>query len=152
MKSKKYIEKSIELGKAIDLAIENIQKYPPEHFNDAHIKQFVEFYLDAKNKALNPKPQYTKLASLKYVIEDVFIYFNEVNNEGVNIFWKKIEENSLPFKRKNRLANVLRKRKIKNIHDYNHVMDLIAPYTQQGLLSDDEVKLLNTLIEEFEQR
>ena len=69
---KTYEEEAEKLAKAIDIAIEAFQKYPPKDFQPQHVEQFVKTYLDYRNKALNPEPQFKKMASLKHKIQDVF--------------------------------------------------------------------------------
>lgn len=147
-----YKEKAKNLSQAIDIAIATIQEIPPKGFNKSHIEQFIDTYLDAKNKAINPEPQFANTKSLKYIIDEVFTYFQEASGETVNVFWKRINENELPYKRKNKLAKIFKRKKIKNKTEYDFVIDVILPYQQEGLINEDEVSLLNTFIKDFEEK
>jgi len=111
---KTYEEEANNLAQAIDIAIEKLQKHPPKEFQTAHIEHFINTYSDTKNKALNPEPQFKKISSLKYHIQDVFTYFQESTGEAVEQFWRGIQEHKLPFERENKLLKILKKRKIKN--------------------------------------
>ncbi|MNR58468.1 hypothetical protein D3C85_1794780 [compost metagenome] len=50
------------------------------------------------------------------------------------------------------MIKILRRKKIKDIHEYDFVIDVIVPYEQEGLMNHDEVILLNDLIAQFETR
>lgn len=127
------------MSKAIDIAISSFQNYPPKGFDKSHIKHIINTYLDSKNKALNPEPQFEKVSSLKYIAEEVFTYFQESTGETVNVFWEQIKQENLPYQRKNKI-------------EYDFITDVIVPYEQEGLLSKDDVKTLTQLLKEFEQK
>jgi len=159
MKEDKYTEASQNLAKALDIAIAVLQKFPPKGWNEHYVtenKNEIDFTIDLYNEwkemALNPKPQYRNLKSLKYKIENVFTYFHEASGTYVEEFWKEIKAHNLPFKRENKLAKILKRKKINNIHEYDFIIDVIVPYKQEGLINDEEVVLLNKWIGEFENR
>jgi hypothetical protein len=86
MTDNKYLKSVENLSKAIDIAINVLQEIPPKGFDSSHVKQFVASYLDFKNNAENPEPQFRNLKSLSYVSNDVFTFFQEVSGDTVNAF------------------------------------------------------------------
>jgi hypothetical protein len=152
MASKKYIEQSDHLIKAIEIAIDVLKKIPPKGFEEHDTRSFVGFYAGCKESLVNPDPKYSNLASLKYDIEAVFTYFNEASGETVNEFWKRIKESGLPYERENKLEKILLKKKIRNQQDYDYVIDNMVPFKQEGIINEREFELLNQLVGEFEFR
>jgi hypothetical protein len=152
MKKTTYKEQADNLSKAIDIAISSFQNYPPKGFDKSHIDHIINTYLDSRNKALNPEPQLEKVSSLKYIVEEVFTYFQESTGETVNVFWKQIKQENLPYQRKNKLDKILKRNKIKNKIEYDFITDVIVPYEQEGLLSKDDIKTLSQLLKEYKQK
>lgn len=152
MPSKKYIEQSKNLIKAIDIAIEVIKSHPPKGFNEYHIQLFLDGYNRFKKQIIEAEPKFQTLASLKYDIDSVFTYFNEGAGETVNEFWRRIKESNLPYERDNKLEKILSKRKIKNRQEYDYVIDTMVPFKQEGIINDSDFELLNQFIGEFERR
>jgi hypothetical protein len=93
-----------------------------------------------------------KMSSLKYKEEDVFIYFQEASGETVNEFWKRIKESGLPYKRENKMEKILKRKKIRNDIEYNYVIDTIVPLQQEGVLSKEDVSLLEQMMAQYEQK
>lgn len=153
MKTKKtYDEEAANIAKAADIAIDAITNYPPETFTQNNISQFVHVYTQSKHDASNPKPEFRKLASLKYIEHDLFIYFQEGHGKAVQYFWQQIAEQQLPYKRIDRLPKILSKKKIGNMLEYDFVIDNMVVYKQEGRLTDEEWDDLNKWIGEFEAR
>lgn len=152
MASKKYIEQSTNLIKAIDIAISVLKTTPPKGFNEEHISIVLKSYNGFKKQILEAELKYQNLASLKYDIENVFTYFQEASGTTVNEFWKMIKEVGLPYERVNRIEKLLKRRKIRNQMEYDYVVDTIVPYKQEGIISDSDFVLLSKLIGEYEDR
>jgi hypothetical protein len=155
----KYKIASENLAKASDIAIAVFQEFPPkgweEHYvteNKNQINHFIDVYKELKENALNPKPQYCNMQSLKYDIEAVFTLFQEGSGVFVEEFWKEIKAQNLPYKRENKLTKILKRKKINNIHEFDFVTDVIVPYQQEGLINDEEIVLLNKWLGDFENR
>lgn len=146
----KYEQEAEKLAKAIDIAIEAIELYPPKGFMPQHTEHFIQSYKEFKEEALNPEPKYKKLASLKYVQQDVFIFFQEASGNTVEYFWKKIKQQDLPFVRDNQLLKILLKKKIKNSIEYDYVKDTAPIFEQEGVINKEEASILNQLLLDFE--
>ncbi|WP_111684287.1 hypothetical protein [Winogradskyella tangerina] len=151
-KRRAYNEESKKLLIVIDIAIESFQKYMPVGMNQSQIDRIVSIHEEWKNEIINTSPESKNLKSLKYRIEDVFTYFIDGSGETVAYFWKKLEEENLNYKYENKLKKILKRGTINNIHDYNHVIDMIVVSQQLGLISSEDSKMLNKLLGEFESR
>jgi hypothetical protein len=152
MTNDKYAQAADNLCKAIDVAVQVFEEFPPKELAEGQLKHIIDTYLEFRNNAKNPAPQYRNLKSLSYDIENVFIYFQEGSGKAVNVFWDKIKELNLPYKRENKLAKILKRKKIKNDIEYDFIIDVLVPYQQEKLIDENDVILLNQLIEEFENR
>ncbi|GGF09334.1 hypothetical protein [Flavobacterium limi] len=155
----KYKIASENLAKASDIAIAVLQKFPPkgweEHYvteNKNQINHFIDLYMEWKEMALNPEPQFCNMQSLKYVYENIFTTFLEGSGVFVEEFWKEIKAQNLPYKRENKLVKILKRKKINNIQEFDFVTDVIVPYQQEGLINEEEVILLNTYLSNFEDK
>lgn len=146
-----YEEQTRQLIAAIDIAVKAFQLYPPNVWDDSTKQHMVKTYLSFKNGVQNPEPKFKNKQSLSYKIDDVFIYFQEGSGEAVDYFWQQIKNTSLDFKRENKLGKILKRRKIKNRIEYDFIIDVLVPYQQEGLISNDEVDLLNKLLLEYEE-
>ncbi|KQB40366.1 hypothetical protein [Flavobacterium aquidurense] len=157
--TEKYKIASENLARAIDISIDVIQKFPPEEWVEHYVTKdknqithFIDLKRECKENALKPEPRFANMQSLKYAIEDVFTYFQEGHGKFVEEFWKEIKTQNLPYKRENKMAKILKRKKINSIHEYDFVIDVIVPYQQEELVNKEEVALLNDLISEFENR
>ncbi len=151
MSKTSYSEESVRLSQAVDIAIASIQKFPPKGFTSGHVKHFINSYSDFKNQIENPELGFDNTKSLKYLQNDVFIFFQEGSGDAVNHFWKQISDHELGYKRQNKLTKILKRQKIKNQQEYDFVTDVLVPYQQEGLLNEGEISILNKLIANFEK-
>ena len=138
MKEDKYLDGVVNLCKAIDIAIESFQKYPPKIWDDKTTNHFINLYKEWKEERLNAELKFRNISSLKYDYLNVFTIFQESAGDGVNYFWNKIKEHNLPYKRENKLGKILKRQKIKNDKEYDFLIDVMIPYKQEGIISDDE--------------
>jgi hypothetical protein len=151
MSKDSYINAKNAISKVIDIAIYCVENYTPKEWDIITYESFIKVYSECKEGVLNPEPRYDNLKSLKYVINDVFIYFQEGGGNCVEEFWKEIKKQNLPYKRENKVVKILKRKKINNIREYDFVIDVIVPYQQEGLINSEEVVLLNELIGKFER-
>ncbi|RYJ42440.1 hypothetical protein [Flavobacterium beibuense] len=149
---KTYDEEAKKLANAIDIALDAFEQYPVKGLTPDQRNMMINSYLEFRHSALNPLPQYKKLASLKYLITDVFIYFNEATGDTVEYFWKQIHLNNLDYQRENKLLKILKRQKIKDRIEYEYVTDIMVHYHQQGLISDEELLQIQKMIEAFENK
>jgi hypothetical protein len=147
-----YDTKAEALGRAIDLGIESVQKYPPKGFNQRHLDQVVHVYMDYKRAALCPEPKFRNKQSLRQIEHDILTYFQEASGDAVEYFWKQIKDQGLSFKRENKLEKILKRGKIKNQMEYDFIVDVLVPYQQEGLITQTDADLLGQMLAQFEQR
>ena len=152
MTKKIYEDEAIKLSKAIDIAIEAFEKYPPEIWTKDILTHVINCYREWKDDALNPEPKFKKITSLKYIIESVFTYFEESNGKDVEYFWKQIKEQNLDYVREDKLWKIIKRGKIKNRIEFEYVTDLIVIAEQEKRITEDEARKLATMIGEFELR
>jgi hypothetical protein len=145
-----YIVEAEKVARMIDIAIESFTKSPPIGFKEAHVIQFIMVYRQNKESALNPLPQYRKLASLKYIVNDVLIFFNESKGETVDYFWEKVNQENLGYKREDKLRKILDRGKIRARIEYELAVDSLVAAEQEGRITKEEAYLLGELIGEFE--
>ncbi len=145
-----YQERAERLAKTIDIAEKVIVN--SKSLDEKTINHFINWGREIKHMALNPQPQFKKVASLKYLENDFLIYWNEANGEDIEKFWTEILKNGIDFERKDTIQAVLKRKRIKNIHEYDSIIDKIVTAEQIGRIDKTQVKELNQLIGEFEQR
>jgi len=147
---KDYTTESVRLSKAIDTAVEAVRKYPIAKMSAELNEHFIKCYLEWKEKALNPKPEYKSLASLKYIIQDVFSYFNEMSGPDVEYFWNEVEEQQLGYERNDILAKIFERGKIRGRTEYEFAVDVIVVYQQTGKITKEEASKLGAIIGDYE--
>ena len=149
-KRQTYQERAERLAKAIDIAEKVI--VDSGSLDEKTKTHFINWGQETKQMALHPEPQFKKVASLKYLEHNFFIYWNEADGEDIEKFWTEIYTYGIGFERKDTLQAVLKRKKIKDIHEYDSIIDSIVAAEQTGRIDKNQVKELNQLIGEFEQR
>jgi hypothetical protein len=149
-KVSKYEEQADRLARAIDIAEQIIKE--SADFNAGLAKPMLDFGTQVKHMALNPEPKFRRLVSLKYLESDFFTFWNESSGPDVDKFWTKVFESKLGYVKKDAIHNVLKRKKIKNIHEFDFITDNIVVYQRTGRLNQQQVIELNEYIGEFEKR
>lgn len=152
MNKPSYDDKAKKVVAAIEVAVNSFKSIPPKDWDEKTIQHVVKTHLDWKEVVLNPLPQYKNMTSLRILESDVLTFFQEGSGETVDYFWLQIKDKGIDYKRENKLAKILRKKKIKTEIEYNFVIDTIVPYQQEGIIDSYEVDLLNKLLLEYEQK
>lgn len=153
MPSKKdYTIEAGRLAKAIDIAIESFEQYPPDEWESSHIRHIVKVYSEWKYSALNPTPEYKKITSLNYMVQDALTFFQEGTGKAVDYFWKRVAEEELGYERVDRLRKVLDRGRIRGRLEYDQVTDTFIAAKQEGRITEGEASRLGEMIGEFEKR
>jgi hypothetical protein len=150
MRKLTYRERAERLAKTIDIADKIVRESQTIPDNSKH--HFLNWGREIKDKALNPEPQFKKVASIQFLENDFLIYWNEAKGPDIDKFWTEIHKSGIDFERKDTIQTVLKRNKIKDIHEYDDVIDNIVVAEQTGRIGQEQVKELNRLIGEFEQR
>lgn len=152
MASKKYIEARDNLLKAIDLANDVLLNYPHRRTKE-DVEESIKYNNKRRELTLNADKGFQTMQSLNYIVEDFFIYFQEgAGRADVEEFWRRIKEANLPYERENKLEKIMRRGRIRNDIEYDYVVDTIVPFQQEGVISEDDVKKLNEMIDKFESK
>jgi hypothetical protein len=153
MPSKKdYATEAKRLARAIELAINSFEKYPPEGWDKSQLLHTVQVYSAWKEDALHPAPQYKKLASLQYTVEAVLTFFQEATGKVVEDFWEQVAKEGLGYERVDRLRKALNRGKIRGRLEYDQVTDTFIAAKQEGRITEEEASRLGGMIGEFEKR
>lgn len=147
-----YESEANKLAQAINIAIESFKMHPPDGFDEKQLTHVINVYEKYKTEVLSPEKRFRNKSGLNQSTNEVFTYFQEGHGNTVNIFWDKINKSKLDFKRENRLAKIIKRKKIKDHIEYDFVIDTLVPYQQEGLISSDEIELLNNLISDYEAK
>ena len=70
----------------------------------------------------------------------------------MNRFWQLISDNDLPYVRTDILGNVLKRRRIQSIAEYEVAVDSLVGAEQDGTLTSEQAALLSDLIGRYERR
>lgn len=149
-KKKTYEEESEKLIKAIDIAIDSFHKYLPKDWEMNHLVHTVDCYKNWKEQVINSTSK--SLTSLKYHINDVFTYFNEVTGQTVEYFWQRINEEGLDYTRTNKLEKILKQGKIRGRIEYDYVTDMIVVAEQTGMTTAAQSEKLGKMLSDYELR
>lgn len=149
-KRKTYQERAERLVKTIGIAEKIVRS--SKSLDDVTKNYFTNWGQEIKGMALNPEPQFKKVSSIKYLENDFLIYWNESAGPDVEKFWTELYKNGIDFERKDIIQSVLKRKKIKNIYEYDNVIDNIVIAEQRGKINKEQVVELNKLIRVFEVR
>ncbi|WP_160143964.1 hypothetical protein [Chryseolinea soli] len=152
MSKKSYEEQAEVLSRAIDIAVEAFKKFRPKDFTDVHLAHFVSVYEGYKNDILNPNYKFRTLSALADAKNDILIYFQEGSGPDVNFFWKRIAEEKIGYQRVNKMAKILKRKRIANRMEMDFVTDCLVAYRQEGLISDEESIMLDKMIFDFQKK
>lgn len=147
-----YEQEAQKFAAAVDIAIETMKKFPHPLLTAEQIEQSVKTYEEWKQMALHPQPQFKKIASLKYLVEALFTYFNEASGKDVEYFWKEIRNKNLGYERENKLEKILLRGYIKTRHEYDFVTDGLVIYQQEGAITQEQAAQLSAMLGDYENR
>jgi len=145
-----YQERAERLSKAVDIAVKIVNE--SERFGDDFKTPMINFCNQVKHMALNPEPQFKKVASIKYLENDFLTYWNESADKEVDKFWIELHRNGIDFEKKDTIQTVLKRGKIKDIHEFDNIIDNIVVAEQIGRINQEQVIELNKMIGDFENR
>jgi len=152
MASSKYLEKRNQLLRAIDIAIEVYTTLPSNKLKPVEQELCLKSCDILKLELLHSEPRFQNLASLKYDEQELFTKFNEFNDNCVELFWKRIHEENLPFVRKDLLIEIIRRGKIRNHNEYDVVVDTAFNRFEEGKLSSMQMSQVNEMIADYEKK
>jgi hypothetical protein len=117
--SPKYLARAAAFAAAIDVATKLMAARPARY--DAQLRRH---HAELTKLALAPKPAFAKLASLRFLEQDFFTYWNETPEARATAFWRELAARKLPFERRDAPAEVLARGRITNAVDYEAIGDI----------------------------
>ena len=120
--------------------------------DEVHKNALLDMARQTREWAFNPGTEFRNLKSLFYLEKDFFTFWNESSDASVELFWKEIKSAGLAFKRKDILSEIFKRKKIKNIHEFNYVIDSLVIAQQEGRITLEQATILNTYLGDFEQK
>ena len=145
-----YQERAERLSKSVDIAVKIVNE--SEQFGDDFKTPMINFCNQLKQMALNPEPQFKKVASIKYLENDFLTYWNESTDKEVDKFWIEIHKNGIDFEKKDTIKTVLKRGKIKDINEFYNIIGNIVIAEQIGWIDQEQIIELNRMIGDFENR
>ncbi|WP_437920030.1 hypothetical protein [Sphingobacterium sp. LRF_L2] len=146
-----YDEAAAEVAKIIDITIESFREMTPDYYTEEYLNHVIKNKLSYRELALYPKPGYRTKASLRYVKNDVLIFFQEGEGPTVEYFWAKIKEARIPLIRESRnIEKIMKRGKIKNEFEYDFVIDGYTSFLEMDSISEQDIDKLNEMIGKFE--
>lgn len=89
-------------------------------------------------------------AGLRSVVSDRLVFWNEHEEAGTREFWKRVKDKGLPFKRRDIVREVIKRGRIRDMSEFELVVDEIGTSVRDSRLSLRELKALTKLVEELE--
>jgi hypothetical protein len=148
MSTEKYTE---ELLKLIDICQQLITQFP-NTFGGLENQEFALGVGSDHRKYLRDPTIRKYKEDLRYIEEMHLIYFQEGHGEVVELFWHQIKAQNLPFLRVNKMAKILKRGRIKDQEEYDFVTDVIVPYKQEGMITEEQEIRLNEMLGKFEMK
>lgn len=119
---------------------------------DEEKQRELRIILSDKHSALNPPPQFKRIDSLKCLEAEHFWYWNEKTGPHIREYWKAIANAGLPFKGKDIIAMVLKRGRVKDIHEFDFLKDELFAAEQIGRISNPEAEIIKAAMVKFECR
>lgn len=89
---------------------------------------------------------------LESIEANLLTAWNEVPLEDSAVFWRKVAEKGLPFKRRDRMKEILVAGRIKNHTEYDMVVDTVDDAVKSGRITQSDAAKLNAMLRQFEKQ
>jgi len=150
VKRQTYQQRAEMLLEAVKIGIEIVNRSVLIPIADKPTYQ--KFFEGIIHMALHPEPQFRKVASLRYLEETFLTSWNEGDGEDVKEFWLRIAEKKIGYAKKDTITAVLKRKKIKDVHEYDYIIDNVVIAEQLGRITKSEAELLSNYLSTFENR
>jgi hypothetical protein len=140
--SARYVERAARLTHAIDIGALVLADGQQD-------RGMVDFGVELKELMKRP-PQ--TVAGLRYLESAFLTYWNESTGRHVDRFWELVAAESLPFARRNVLADVLARGRIDNAAEHEVVVDSLVGAEQEGTITAEQAARLSDMLGRYERR
>jgi hypothetical protein len=148
-----YQEKVIYIQKIIEVNSIIIEKYPYYLFgNDFGLSENLKLLKEMQMDLSNAHKVRISSADLKDYEEYLTTVYQEASGEAIELFWRIIKDRSIPLKRLNKMAKILKRGRIKDQYEYDFVTDVIVPYIQANMITAEEEIALKQMLGKFEMK
>jgi hypothetical protein len=151
-KRKSYADELQKFVQAIDIAIDAYRSYPPPMWTAEIVDMVTGNLQQDKIRRLEADQKFQNLASLKYDIDTLFIYFQEAQGPTVDYFWKEIKQAGLDYQREDKLSKVLKRGKIRGRIEYDYITDILVAAEQVGDISAEQAEQLRAMLAAYERK
>jgi hypothetical protein len=147
-KRQTYDDRARQFVQAVDI-IQNVCS-PSSRFSDEQKTMISKGFAEFQRMALNPEPPFRRIASLRYLEEEVLSGWYNATGPDADSIWSQIREQGLPYQRKDILATVLKRRRIKDQHEFDYITDSIVLAQQDGRITKEQALELDSLLIKFQ--
>lgn len=143
-----YDERAAQLVKAIDIS-ESLFRSSKGLSKDQK-KTVLDGFEDIRAKVTNPEPAFRNVKSLAYLEQAVVQPWNEMVGRDADEFWRRAAEAGLDYERRDVIADVLARKRIRDDQEYEVIMDNMDAMADEGKISADQAETLRRLVTAFE--
>jgi hypothetical protein len=148
--SAKYRQRAEQFAMAIDIAAELVADTPTAAIS-------VEFGRMVKAMALGTGTGAAlmtrrTMAALHQLEEDFLTSWYEGSGPNADLFWQRIAEHDLPYARRDVLAGLIARGRIKTPYEHEVAVDSILVAQQEGRITEEQAEALGEMILRYEKR
>jgi hypothetical protein len=143
-----YDDRARQFVQAVDI-IKNVCSQS-SRFSDEQKTMISKGFTEFQRMALNPEPPFRRIASLRYLEEEVLSGWYNATGPDADSVWSQIHEQVLPYQRKDVLAKVLKRRRIKDQHEFDYITYSIVLAQQDGRITKGQALELDSLLMKFQ--
>jgi uncharacterized pyridoxamine 5'-phosphate oxidase family protein len=148
-----YKEKIVFIHSLIKVYKLVSEKYPSFLYGNLECKNEDDRWIrHIENRLDNAETLRIKSYDFKDYESHLTNIYQEDSGEPVEMFWRLIKEQGIPLKRVNKMAKILKRGRIKDQEEYDFVTDVIVPYKQEGMITEEQEIQLNEMLGKFEMK
>lgn len=147
-KRETYDERARQFAQAVDVVIGVVMGSPS--YSDTDKATLTQGFAELRHMALEPQPQFRRVASLRYLEEALLSGWNDANGPEADHIWSEIRKLGLPYTRKDVLSTILKRKRIKDQHEFDYVTDSIVIAQQEGRITEEQAIALDRMLMDFQ--
>lgn len=112
----------------------------------------IDGYELLKEHLINLDSKFMNRKGLSDIEDSILTFFNESSGELVSSFWDRITELDLPYRKKDKLTQILKRGRLINRNEFDFVTDTLVAMRQENKISFKEFELLSKMLEDYQNR